>query len=67
MICRKPPRGCGGCGTVFKNEILIDCPKCSGKGEHNGPEPTYNYPEGDLRNPRTPMQVQNSIQAEPGS
>jgi len=44
MICAKP-KGCGGAGTVWKNNILIDCPRCSGTGENKkGKEPTYSYP-----------------------
>lgn len=34
MVCPwNPGKSCGGCGTIWKNNVLITCPKCSGLGE----------------------------------
>jgi hypothetical protein len=46
MICKKWD-GCGGCGTVWKNGYLIDCPRCAGRGETFGREPTFLPPRDD--------------------
>lgn len=35
---------CAGCGTVWKNNILIDCPRCGGSGEERRGPPTYSQP-----------------------
>jgi hypothetical protein len=37
MICHIVKKGklvsCGGCGTIWKNNILVDCTYCGGFGE----------------------------------
>lgn len=41
-VCPIPPKGCGGCGTQWKNNKLVDCQRCSGKGEDTR-SMTYEY------------------------
>lgn len=46
MICQEG-KGCGGAGTIWKNNRLIDCPKCGGTGEISKMKhiPTYLQPK----------------------
>jgi hypothetical protein len=35
---------CGGCGTVWSNNRLVDCSTCSGTGENSkSKEPTFTF------------------------